>query len=92
MTEENISCNYPSTKRRKKDGKPLSEYFDFVVVENSKVAKCKICFEEKKKLIEIKMTAGNTTGVKRHLEKHHLKQYEEVYLIIPGSSNSQVIL
>lgn len=37
------------------------------------------------------MTAKNTTGVERHLEKNHLKEYEEVYLVIPGSSNMEVI-
>lgn len=66
------------TKRRK-GGKSLEEYFEYKYVENLKVAVCKLCFAEKQTEDYIKMTGGNTTGVKRHLEKFHKKQYNEIW-------------
>lgn len=41
--------------------------------ENKKNATCNKCLKE------IKMSHGNTTGLKRHLEKDHPEQYVEIY-------------
>ena len=42
-------------------------------------AACKLCFEEKKyKIGTIGRSGGSTSGLKRHLQSHHKKIYEEL--------------
>lgn len=41
-----------------------------------KYAKCKLCDQVE---VFIKMTAGNTSGIKRHIENKHPEEYGEFY-------------
>lgn len=65
--------------KRKKGGKSLEEYFEFKYEDKLKVALCKLCCLEKSSQEYIKMTSGNTTGVKRHLQKFHEAEYSEIW-------------
>lgn len=90
----NNFISYVPSKRKqikKRKGKSFDEHFEIPHTEKEKTAKCKICATEKNLNISIKMTAGNTTGIKRHLEKYHIKEYENFYEILHSSSESQVI-
>lgn len=65
--------------RRRKGGKTLEKYFELKYLENLKVAICKLCYTENQIEDCIKMTSGNTTGVKRHLQKFDQDQYNKIW-------------
>lgn len=56
---------------------------------NKKFATCNLCTENIK---TIKMTNGNTTGLKRHLEREHTELYKEIYGTDAGTSNKVFVL
>ena len=67
-----------------------AEVFTINVDENNKkFATCKLCTESIK---TIKMTNGNTTGLKRHLEREHTELYREIYDTDAGTSNKIFVL
>lgn len=67
-----------------------AEAFTISVDENNKkFATCNLCTDNIK---TIKMTNGNTTGLKRHLEREHIKLYREIYATDAGTSNEVFVL
>lgn len=78
-----------SKKRRRNSKKPLADYFEFYFIAELKMAKCKMCSTETNP-VTIKMTGGNTSSVKRHLEKIHPKEYAEIYVCV--ETGTEVIL
>jgi len=65
--------------------------FDIKVMNGAKVGVCKLCEVVTK---PIKMTNSNTTGLKRHLQRHHAKVYETMFGIpkSPGISSKQTYI
>ena len=68
------------------DSKKSSSYWKYFAEFNPRKHKgfedkaaCKLCFEKKKyKVGTIGRSGGSTSGLKRHLQSHHKKMYEEL--------------
>lgn len=58
--------------------------FDIKIVNGTKVGVCKLCKATNK---TIKMTNSNTTGLKRHLQRSHVKIYETIFPLETSKSS-----
>ena len=68
----------------------MKDYFEYIFKDKLKYGNCKICGKNEKGeyLITIKMKDSNTSGVKNHLKKKHLKEYEKIFpTAAPKSQN-----
>lgn len=53
-------------------------YFKYETRNNEKVGVCLLC-QKQNVTKELKMKNGNTTGLKKHLERNHEKAYEHLF-------------
>lgn len=72
IIDENISKDESDTKITNTTLK-IKNNFNIKIVNNKKVGVCKLC------KATIKMTNSNTTGLKRHLQRNHVKIYETIF-------------
>ncbi|XP_043461049.1 uncharacterized protein LOC122497809 isoform X1 [Leptopilina heterotoma] len=74
-------------KGRKRFGRELDESFEFNFDEYGvKWGKCKLCLAQKPPINKtFKMTASNTTGIRRHLRKCHQTEFDETYPLVKNS-------
>lgn len=84
------SLPLPGASKRNKNAHAASKFepfFSLQIVNNKKIAICKLCKDKKKRDVEIKMTDGNTSGVGKHLQKQHTKEFFEIFPDKKASSN-----
>lgn len=74
-------------QRKKRYGRDLEESFEFIFDNHGvKWGKCKLCLAQEPPIKKtFKMTASNTTGIKRHLRKFHQTEFEETYPLLNNS-------
>lgn len=82
-------CMGPTTSHKhQKEKKPeLKDYFEYSVANKIKHGHCKLCGTDNndRYIVNIRMKDSNTSGIRAHLKRKHLKEYEKVY---PTDSNS----
>jgi len=92
ISEDNISDDESDIEiNNKNETLQIKNNFDIKIMNGAKVGVCKLCIVVTK---TIKMTNSNTTGLKRHLQRHHAKVYETIFGIpkSPGISSKQTYI
>jgi len=90
IIEDNISDGESDIEiNNKNETSQVKNNFDIKIMNGAKIEVCKLCKAVTK---TIKMTNSNTTGLKRHLQRHHAKVYETIFGIPPGIFSKQTYI